>query len=1003
MVSSLHPQHQIKIIHSLVLSSFFGGFVAFTSSASAQNIILDGTLGAERTLTGQNYFVPQGDGTTVGDNLFHSFRLFGLNRNEQVTFESATNIRNILARVTGGFPSIIDGLIATQSGRHVHLFLLNPAGVQFGPNARLNIGSTTRGSFTATTLDTLIWSNGSQFSATAPGGPDSLLSIVGDPSGFLASLAQPQLIESRSRNLTVKQSQSLLLIGGNVNLSNGILQAPSGHIELGGLAEPGIITLNGEDDLRLNFPDTTARANVAITNGSRVSVTSTGGGSIAINAQDVDVSGASRLSAGVQPGSMLESAQAGNIIFNATGVVRVQQNSRISNEVGEQNNSRNIALGNSGDVEIYAESFALHDSEITTRVHGRGNGGNIVLRINGSVDLMGGRGTRLTSGVGATGQGQGGNIDVQAASFSMITTESAGIGGPRLTANLNGRGEAGNILIQVAGPVRLEDGDIFSEITNTGEGTGGSINIQAESLFMNDSARLTTRSFGVGNAGSIFVRVDDFVRIEDGARITSDVVSGAASTSNGGMINIQARSLSAIRGGFIQASTGVGGEAGEQNTRRQSGNAGSIEINTSDFIDLSGVDRFRPNASQFTSGLYTSTENGSRGPGGNGGDIRVNTGMFRLAEGAVLSARSYTNSTGGSIFIDANTVDITHGGQVLATAFSNGDAGNIIVRAVDRMTVSSSNSNYLNQVAFAESRIRDGVFLTPEEIVQVIPSNSAASGLFAGTEGSGVAGNLTINTGEFIVQDGAQVSVSSLGTGNAGNLEIEARSALLDTQGQLIAGTRSADGGNITLQLQDLLLLRRGGQISTTAGTAQAGGNGGNIVINVPFIIATPSENSDITANAFTGRGGRVQIGAQGIFGTQFRPQVTPESDITASSTFGVSGVVEINTPEVDPSRGLAALPADLVDASGLIAQGCSSREQVASEFVVTGRGGLPTNPGDPLSSEAVLSSWGAIAPSEVDSPLETVAPDPFIEAQRLAVNEQGEITLVAPVAFGRC
>lgn len=224
----------------------------------------------------------------------------------------------------------------------------------------------------------------------------------------------------------------------------------------------------------------------------------------------------------------------------------------------------------------------------------------------------------------------------------------------------------------------------------------------------------------------------------------------------------------------------------------------------------------------------------------------------------------------------------------------------------------------------------------------------------------------------------------------------------------MTAESNTVDGGNINLNA-DSLLLRHNGNISTTAGNAGADGNGGNITINTPFIVAIPSENSDITANAFTGRGGRVQINAQGIFGTQFRPQLTPLSDITASSTFGVSGSVEINTLNADPSRGIFTLPTELVDASRLIATGCgASRRQGKSKFIITGRGGLPLRPGDaPISPYPTGSVRSIPSPSieptisikdsdSVSNPTRVTAPAPLVEATGWMFNDKGELTLTA-------
>ena len=262
------------------------GAIAQCHYTLAQSIILDGTLGPAGTLTGPRYIIPQEVGQTVESNLFHSFGQFGLLRGERVDFASAANIRNILVRVTGGSSSLIDGLIYTDSA-NVNLFLINPSGIQFGSNARLDVGGRNRGSFVATTVDALVWPNGGQFSATNPSGADSLLTITGDPGGFLSQSRSPAPIVSSGSGLGVVRGQSLLLLGGDVKVEGGVLVAPGGRVELGGLSEPGTVQLNADgNNLSLSFPNNIARADVSLTNGSFVSVTAGGGGSIVFIPQE---------------------------------------------------------------------------------------------------------------------------------------------------------------------------------------------------------------------------------------------------------------------------------------------------------------------------------------------------------------------------------------------------------------------------------------------------------------------------------------------------------------------------------------------------------------------------------------------------------------------------------------------------------------------------------------------------------------------------------------------
>jgi large exoprotein involved in heme utilization and adhesion len=257
------------------------------------------------------------------------------------------------------------------------------------------------------------------------------------------------------------------------------------------------------------------------------------------------------------------------------------------------------------------------------------------------------------------------------------------------------------------------------------------------------------------------------------------------------------------------------------------------------------------------------------------------------------------------------------------------------------------------------------------------------------------------------VQDGARLSVDNEGLGKGGSINIQANSIVLDNAGNtqqdsggIQATTKSGEGGNITLHIKDILLMRNGSKITTNA----TGGNGGDININSRLLAA--AENSDITANAIAGRGGNVQITTQGIFGIEFRPELTSNSDITASSQFGLSGTVEIKTLAIDPSKGITVLPVQPNDASTLITQGCGQNHpQASSRLTVTGRGGLLQNPEVALGSDTILADIQTVpiqtssdrsfaATTAVTLPLHTS--DRIVEAQGLVVTPQGEVVLTA-------
>lgn len=393
------------------------------------------------------------------------------------------------------------------------------------------------------------------------------------------------------------------------------------------------------------------------------------------------------------------------------------------------------------------------------------------------------------------------------------------------------------------------------------------------------------------------------------------------------------------------------------------GEAGNLTVNASESVKLSGTS---PNA-QTPSALFTDTAGAK-----NAGDMRVNTGRLIVQDGAGISV----------------------------STFGSGQGGQLIVNATESIELSGTSS--------------DGF----------------PSGLYAQSFSTGTAGNLTIYTGELSLKDKARITVAAgdaadinvpsgplylqenLGFkvpsrsagGKAGNLDISARTVRLDHQAKITGETTSGNGGNITMQNLNLLLMRHASEISTTAGTAQQGGDGGNITINAPngFIIAVPNENSNITANAFTGSGGRVQINISGIYGIGFRDlENSLSSDITASSEFGADGTVELNTPEVDPNSGLVELPTIPVDTE--VASGCYSPNVAQSSFVITGRGGLPPNPKDVLTPEAPQIDWVSVKPSNnnrslppVTSKLTTSTPKSIVEATGATLNAKGQIVLSA-------
>jgi large exoprotein involved in heme utilization and adhesion len=234
------------------------------------------------------------------------------------------------------------------------------------------------------------------------------------------------------------------------------------------------------------------------------------------------------------------------------------------------------------------------------------------------------------------------------------------------------------------------------------------------------------------------------------------------------------------------------------------GNAGSIEINTSETIEVVGtnttftptdifyddINFFFTTAPDFvdgvSSGIFSSTNSA-----GAGGNIIVNTGSLNLADAAVIDARTTSDGNGGTIAVNANTLTLTGGGQLNAITSGSGNGGTINLDVSEQIQISGNDSTY-------QARLEQ--FGTETDIYgkTQVGNQGAASGIFvnaapnstgnggnanivtlnfdlsdgalvsSSTAGAGVAGDITITTEQLNVSDRAQVTVSSVGVGKAG-------------------------------------------------------------------------------------------------------------------------------------------------------------------------------------------------------------------------------------------
>ena len=744
-------------------------------------------------------------GVKLDANLFHSFQEFNVSEGGSVYFANPQGITDIFSRVTGNNPSNIFGKLGVLGD--ANLFLINPNGIVFGENASLDL----QGSFVATTANGIEFGEQGFFSASNPETP-RLLNV--NPSAlFFNAVNNQATIQNNSVapagtnpaggnafGLRVADGKSLLLVGGNVSMDGGELNAYGGRVELGGLAAPGNVNLLFDgDNFKLGFPENVTRADVSLTNQAFVFVEADGGGDIAINARNLDILQGSKLFAGIGQGLGTADTVAGDITLNATGEINVTGiGSYVFNDV------RLGSQGNGGNITINVGSFNLGDGAVLgASTYGKGNAGNVKVIATDTVSLAGN--AYILSTVEAGGDGEGGNININAATLTLrdgaqlitITREASDTQPP-------GKGDAGDVnvkatrLVDIAGKKDFYSG-IFSYV-DTGTGDGGNITIDSGSFSLADGAQLIASTYGTGNAGNVKVTTTDA-----DINLSNSFINSSSDTGNGGEVDLIAArdfilekseiSVSSARGGNIRINAqNVNLSANSKLSagiwKFGDGTTGNIQINAKDNTTLNNSYIF-VGLSQQASGdsgniaintnnhylLNTSALDASTSGIGNAGDIEINASGIVSFERNLVNTPSVARTNvesgaignGGNIKIEADSLFLNDGGLLEAIVMASekspfgenippgqGNSGNIDINVRNKVVLSgliAENIGYkLPTISGAYAGISPE--LLSSGIINIIDIGAM-----------GDSGNIKVKADSLVLVDGAQINSGNYGSG----------------------------------------------------------------------------------------------------------------------------------------------------------------------------------------------------------------------------------------------
>jgi filamentous hemagglutinin family protein len=882
----------------------------------------------------------RGGGAGNGPNLFHSFGRFSVGAGDTALFNNTTPAlitRNILSRVTGGEVSSIYGTIDSSSYPGANLFLINPAGVIFGPTATLNVA----GSFHVTSADYIRFVDGSTFCvSTCPNGQASVLSVA-DPASF-GFLGPRGPISVEGSVLSVPAGNTLGIVGGNVTISGGaVLLAPSGRVQVASATggEVSVATLEGAGP----------RGQVGISGFSTLDASGDPPGSVIIRGGQLTIDGAF-ISANTF--GELNGTSVVGIDLGATQQLVITNSSIVGTET--------FAGGRGGDVRLAAPSVEISgSSSVTAATSGAGRGGDVdvtadSLRVTG-FDASLGTFTQLST-VTQFGGGQGGDMRItvgrpadgvsgalEITDGALVQTRSVlgdnallGTGGGNLTVTATGgsvkvagggaldsvnvgfTGPGGNVAIS-ADSITISGRDAFgnsSRISSTTvfSGDGGGLSLSARTMTVGDGGIVSSQTVGDGRAGDISVSAGS-LNVVGGSTIGSN---NAGSAQRGGNVAVTVTGPALISGAGNETSpTGIFTTSLGTTPAGVPAPAGSITLDVGS-LDLRSQAVIQSGDVTLQGGGITVTAHGpvsiTDRAGISSQTFLQDVGSVTLSAPTVVIDGGFINSStleagrAGSIVLDVGTLQLTGGGQIASSSvlFASGPAGQINVTASESITITGSSP--------------DGKSVLPIPFGDFI--NDARSGIFSTTANTGPGGNITLRAPQIRLADGGTISASSLisATGPAGQIDVTASESITITgaspfgdSGLFSTTAGPGPGGNITLRAGQIQLADGGTISAASTGVLPGSGAAGDIdVTGTGSITITGVPSGIFSTTAGTGAGGSITLRAPRI-------RLADGGTISASSTGGPSAIAGDITINFDNRFSLngATITTDSVLADG--------------------------------------------------------------------------------------
>lgn len=928
----------------------------------------DGTGTAVTPAPAGRYDITGGTTSRDGANLFHSFTRFGLNSGETANFISNPAVQNIFGRVVGGDASLVNGLIQVTGGNS-NLFLMNPAGIIFGSNARLDVS----GSFFATTAIGIGFDN-RWFNGT---GASDYASLVGNPNAFAFGAQSGSIVNAG--NLAVGNGQNLTLLAGTA-LNTGQLSAPGGQIT--------VAAVGGEPLVRLSQ------------NGMLLSLEVPASG----------VPGADRTlpfsplslprllsGPGVAEATGISANDRGEVVLTGPQTVPVGAGTAIVSGTADVSTPN----GRGGTVNVLGDKVGL----LAAKIDASGSDGGGTVRVGG--DYRGaGTGINATMtyvdgkssiAANATQSGNGGNVaiwaDNTAAFFGSISA--------RGVSTTGGSGGIGGF-VEVSGKQRL----IFDgTVDTTGTNGLGTLLLDPDDIFITDAAESAGDAAIIANNNILATTTEARQQNNSEASLTISAIALEKISANS---NIVLEALNDIK------------------IEDLADNQLSFQATTGSIVFKADADRSGAGAFSMNPGDRITTNGGSIAISGNqvaAGNLSSNGGNITLtsqeATGAGnISALNTRSGSSGNILLEGVNVTADK-----IDASGSKSAANVTLTAQNILSVRgiaagsgtiSLTGNEIDLTGGANS-VRGSGFVVLQ------PWNAAQNIALGGSGDVGINTFLNLTATELGTLQNGFSGITIGRTNSSGAILLANDLTFSDpliiqspvSSGTITATSRltGADNASITLKADGNI---RAGNISTNGQEIRLASKTGNVTVaQLETKTATPSSNAVDAAKA-KHPAGDVSVTAEGkVSAIAIDTRGDRAGSVTLTGRNGVS-VGAIEAGNSDPSKGSGGgnitLTGNEIDLTGgknsVFSNGNLVLQPIEGRQNITLAGATDTEALDLTAAElsSLRNGFASIAIGRADgsgtigiAPATTTAATPTVAA----VTFQDPTTLRSPVGTG--